>query len=285
MKKVTVLFTPCYKTKYREYVSVDTALYICSIISDTYISEAVEFSGFSDELRFKLKKSDLVFNICYGYSDEKKEISQDEVVKWMDENEILHSAPKYLPHKLCMDKRAYPLILSENLNSPKEIPELTVERVVKKPRFGACGRDIEIFESLEEVKSYDPEKFIFQEYIPGREYTSLFSSEKNFPSLYVGTAEKVCFSEKNIMPLRYVYDVEITKEIMIANEAILSTNYDNSIFGITRTDFKITREGKIYLLDINAMPNIDRSGFAAKIIHASGNSYEKIIKDTIEYFI
>lgn len=297
-KKILILFTESNLTKYKEFINNNTVSDVKNEFSKSgYNVSSFHFYGFTDELLVYVKNFDLVFNICYGLYDanNKIDISQDEVVKWLDEHNITHTTTKYVSHRLAMDKSSYPSITKEieGLISPKELPN-TEGIIIKKPRFGSCHKGIVIYNPLEEINKnnvLDKDNFIYQEYIIGREFSIAVIPDKINKFKILSPVEIV--SEREIFILGVgrgikanycpVIEADVLKNI---NNTMIKLHEKLNLLGLTRIDLKLSKDNKLYLLDINAMPNIDkRQTFLPKMITQSNMTYNDVLRTIVEAFI
>lgn len=299
-KKILILYTESQKTKYKEYISLATVSDVQSGLDklELYDISSTQFVGFTIEFLSYLKEFDLIFNLCYGLYDISRgyDISQDDVIKWLDDNEIKHTTTKYPTHRLAMDKSSYPSI-TEKINgllSPKEMPYVLSGEIIKKPKFGSCHRDMSIYNSIDnpEVKDrFDSDKFIYQEYVKGREFSVAVIPDKLTKFKILAPVEIVSEREVFILGvgggIRANYTPIIEPEVLRnINDCIYQLHENLDLLGITRTDLKLSKNNELYLLDINAMPNIDlRQTFLPSMITQSNMSYNDVLKAIVDGFI
>lgn len=290
IKKIAVLFSTI-PNRYGESASVETAQNLADTLKELgYDASIYKFSGFTNSTISHLKTFDLVFNICYGYCIPKRvDISQEQVVEWLDSAEILHTTTKYKEHLLAMDKAAYPKAIEgvKGLNSPQCLPlGAIVGEVIKKPRFGSCHHDITIYKNAVDISQPLDPKFLYQEYIKGREFTLTVIPElgkKGF--IVLPPTEVICQNEVYIFGngtiVNYAPTLEL-KTLTLLTEAVRKLHTKFNFVGLTRTDFKLTADGKLYLLDINVMPNLD---YIKPILASVGIDYKEALQRIVESVI
>jgi len=267
--RIALLYTTSELTPWKENVNINTLLFIQKNLPAEIFSEILIFEGFTEKMFERLLKFDLIFNLCYGFG----QADQTDVALWLEKNGIKHSASNAKAMLLAQNKALLPHICEQSgLFTPEIITELNYlegERMyIAKPRTGACHRDILIGKgSWFQDKSYLLlNDFILQPYIFGREFSvAVIPSLK--PLTYdilppVEIVQEEC-SEIYIAGQQYgktkrVFNPVLTeKQYNSLTHAALTLHNAIGLKGMSRTDFRLDNSGKIYALDVNAMPNMD----------------------------
>lgn len=292
--RVALLYTESHLTPWKENVNKETLLHLASNAPQDVLPAIIHFEGFEQNLASQLRSFDVVFNLCYGYQD----AGQVEVAEWLSRHGITHTASAPAAMRKAQDKALLPVFCRElGLHTPDilESPEALDDKTLylRKPRFGSCHRGIDIetgawFKARYTLREPD---FLVQPYIQGREFSVGVISNQDgadfeclppveiFPEdgSVVYTAGKAfgkthrCFSPK----LSSHVEAELYR-------AALSLHKHLGLSGMSRTDFRCDAEGRVYVLDVNALPNLDpvRSLMPAICEHA-GISVTELMRRTL----
>jgi predicted ATP-grasp superfamily ATP-dependent carboligase len=231
-----------------------------------------------------VKNADLVFNICYGLYKNGIDLSQVDVVKWLDDNGVKHNVSKYRESQIAMDKTTYSRYLSgiDGLKFPLDADLVPVGTpIIRKYRSGACHIGVETYASKEGIVFDDA--FMYQEYVRGREFSvaAMVTDKIQIMSPYEvvsNVGDELFFFGKNT---RTELNPEISEPLLnrLAH-LIREIHVAIDFVGLTRTDVKVDKDGNIYLLDINTMPNLDRHlTVLSKIFVNSGKTYDEAINE------
>ncbi len=267
--RIALLYTTSELTPWKENVNINTLLFLQKNLPAEIRSEILIFEGFTEKMLEKLFKFDLIFNLCYGFG----QADQTDVALWLEKNGIKHSASNAKAMLLAQNKALLPYICEQSgLFTPDIITEMNYlesERMyIAKPRTGACHRDILIGKgSWFQDKGYLIQNdFILQPYIFGREF-----SVAVIPSIKLLTYEvlppveivqedcsEIYIAGQQYGKTKRVFNPELT-EMQYNSLAHAAITLHNAIGlnGMSRTDFRLDDSGKIYALDVNAMPNMD----------------------------
>ncbi|MCU0341574.1 MAG: ATP-grasp domain-containing protein [Spirosomaceae bacterium] len=268
--KLLYLYSESDFTPWRENINAQTMAALIQATPAFCTPSVAHFVGFTPEFADFLRQFDLVFNVCYGYGV----ADQVEVVRWLDWHDIKHTASSYETQLLAMDKALLPDLCAQvGLDTPAI---LTIEQAalfssnatfIAKHRYGSLHRDMLFFRRdempyamLEQQKDY-----LIQPYIEGREFTVAVIPDAD-------GARPVCLPPLEIIPDdgRTIYvagqsygktfkefypvmDKTFRQKMM---KGILDLHKLLGIKGMSRTDLRVA-EDKIYVLDINTMPNLD----------------------------
>ncbi|MBK7809474.1 MAG: hypothetical protein IPJ51_24800 [Saprospiraceae bacterium] len=267
--KLAYLYTESELTPWKENVNAETLAFLLSQTPLEINAEIVHFDGFNEDMLEKLKKYDLIFNLCYGYKD----AGQTEVAGWLQHYGIKHTASSFDALKIAQDKSILP-----DLCSPIGIltPDIFFETTcleddvlyLSKPRKGSCHRNIHIGKGtwMKNHLSTSDDDLIFQPYIFGREFSVAVipvSGGKYYHAL--PPVEIVPAEQEDI----YIAGQSVVKTIREFGPNLSDSISDDlmdaaeklhkkiGLSGMSRTDFRVDKNGHIYALDVNAMPNMD----------------------------
>lgn len=293
--QVAFLYTESELTPWKENVNGETLLFLCDNAPHGVIPSVIAFEGFSEALLQTLKSYDLVFNLCYGFMD----AGQVEVADWLSINGILHTASTPDAMRLAQDKAMLPEICSRlGLHTPAIFPAVETlsdeELYLRKPRFGSCHRDIDIETGAWFKASYSgtAPDFLLQPYIRGREFSVAVVPQctgivfESLPpvEIYPETGADIYTAGKAFGKTNRQFHPDIPKELAIGlKRAAWALHHQMGLSGMSRTDFRVDAEGTIFVLDVNALPNLDpvRSLLPAICQHA-GIPTEELIDRTIK---
>jgi len=267
--KIAFLYTTSELTPWKENVNKKTLHFLQNNLHPGYSSEIVLFQGFNQKMVQKLKQFDLVYNLSYGF----KNADQVDVVLWLEANTIKHTTSDSYGMKIAQDKAILPYICGKyGLFTPKIISaaeELQNDAIyIAKPRTGACHRGIQIgngswFHEKEYIKRKD---YIIQPYIYGREFSvAVIPSLNNdtyetLPPVEISHEEnsKIFIAGQQYGKTRrnFVPDINLEQNNNLVNDA-LTLHYKMGLKGASRTDFRMDENGNVFVLDVNAMPNMD----------------------------
>lgn len=267
--KLAYLYTKSELTPWKENVNEETLSFLLAQTPSDINADIIHFDGFNDDVLDVLKQYDLIFNLCYGYKD----AGQVEVAGWLDHNKIAHTASRYESMMRAQDKSLLPNIchaldiLTPEIFFENQVLEDT-KIYIAKPRKGSCHRNITI-ESGDWMKKYlDPviNDLLIQPYINGREFSvAVIPSENGQYYMSLPPIEIISESASDI----YIAGNSFGKTYRVLNPA-LSNDLEDMLMehaeclhraiglqGMSRTDFRLSLDGQIYVLDVNAMPNMD----------------------------
>ena len=267
--KLAYLYTESELTPWKENVNAETLAFLLSQTPLEINAEIVHFDGFNEDMLEKLKKYDLIFNLCYGYKD----AGQTEVAGWLQHYGIKHTASSFDALKIAQDKSILP-----DLCSPIGIltPDIFFETTcleddvlyLSKPRKGSCHRNIHIGKGtwMKNHLSTSDDDLIFQPYIFGREFSVAVipvSGGKYYhalPPVEIVPAEQedIYIAGQSLVKTRREFGPNLSYSIFDdLMESAEKLHKKIGLSGMSRTDFRVDKNGHIYALDVNAMPNMD----------------------------
>jgi D-alanine-D-alanine ligase len=267
--KLAYLYTKSELTPWKENVNAETLSFLVSQTPSYITADIIHFDGFNDDVLDVLRNYDLIFNLCYGYKD----AGQVEVAGWLEHNKISHTASNYESMSKAQDKSMLPDICNSlRIFTPEiffETHGLDDGKIyIAKPRKGSCHRNITIESGAWMKKYLDPmiNDLIIQPYVRGREFSvAVIPSENGQYYMSLPPVEIISESHSDI----YIAGSTFGKTYRDLNP-ILSNDVEDALMehaehlhkviglkGMSRTDFRLGIDGHIYVLDVNAMPNMD----------------------------
>lgn len=268
MLKLAYLYTRSELTPWKENVNDETLAFLVEHTPESIQSEVVHFDGFTPEVLARLRTFDLVFNLSYGYET----AGQVEVAAWLEQHGIRHTASRKEAMALAQDKGRLPEMCRVlGLRTPAiyyALSDLNPDIVyIAKPRMGSCHRNISIDTGLNlGLVLSGEEDLIIQPYISGREFSvavipdSLGSGNIALPPIEIEPENKGAIyiagqlmgkTFRNFCP-----ELDDTQRTDLMAQALALHKYIG-LSGMSRTDFRMDERGRIYALDVNAMPNMD----------------------------
>jgi D-alanine-D-alanine ligase len=295
--KLAFLYTKSELTPWKENVSHQTLAYLVANTPAHMDGQIEHFDGFDLEMVEKLRKYDLVFNVCYGYYD----ADQVDIARWLEQMRLPHTASSARRMELAGDKKYLPLLCRQvGLHTPEFI---TLESVFKlnddflylsKPAKGSCHRDIFI-NSGKWMKNHThllPKDAIIQKYISGREFSVAVIPDASLEeNLALPPVEIIPEDEQNIYIAGSQFgktkrDFEPSIDFAVRDalmEAALRMHRIIQLKTMSRTDFRMADDGTIYVLDVNAMPNLDpQKSLMPEICRRNGIPISELIRRVVE---
>lgn len=184
--------------------------------------------------------------------------------------------------KEIFDKAGIPNAPYEVLKAGENTTKLNFPVVVKPPRDGSsvgltcpCSKE-EFAVALERARKVDPEVLV-EEFIPGLEWTVAVIAGESMPVI-------------QIEPKSGVYDYEAKYTSGAALETALDDTEDTlacrrlaveackaiGVRGLARVDFRVTPEGKFYVLEINTLPGFTATSLVPQAAAKAGLSRSEI---------
>lgn len=294
--KIVILYSDSDFTPWKENINSHTIISLAQALSLKHQVTITHFTCMEDCFASFLKRFDLVYNVCYGFDA----YSQTDITEWLDEHEIQHTSSPYKSQRIAQDKSLLPLLCAETglqtpqLLEPGEVFSFT-DLMILKPRFGSLHRGIQLFdESNIPVVDVLNDENIVQPYIFGREFTvAVLPTEDGTDSICLPPVEVVPFEKKEQFIagnasgktfINYEPCLETETKEKIMNH-VLRIHRRMGLKGMSRTDIRL-QNGKVYILDVNAMPNIEpKQSFLPNIAYYNGISYAELVKRMVNFFI
>lgn len=287
-------------TPWMENVNRETTHFVLAHMPTEWNGKIVACRGCNYNLLNQLSDFDVLFNLSYGY----RKMSQVDMARWLEWNRLVHTASSSNAMELAQDKGLLPdicrllgYLTPEIVTKLEELEPDTF--YLSKPRWGSCHRHIQIFKGREidlTAQDYSLD-FIIQPYIYGREFSVAVIPEisnkgysfKGYTSLppveiVPSTEHNLYIAGQEYGPTRRVFDPVLATSVNHQlQEQALTLHLALGLRGMSRTDFRVDHAGRLYVLDINAMPNFDpnRSLFPALCNH-HGVDLTQLIRSVVE---
>lgn len=267
--RLAYLYTESDLTPWKENVNEATLHFLMSHTPAHIEAEVVHFNGFNEDLLELLRTFDIVFNLSYGYLD----AGQVEVAGWLEHNGILHTASSFEALTKAQNKSLLPDICARTGGSTPSIftsvDELENDVLyLSKPRKGSCHRDITIENGawMKEHLTTDGQDLIIQPYIMGREFSvAVIPASRGqyyvaLPPVEIipqgGSKVYVAGQSFGATYREFTPGLSDFQEDKLMIQAELLHKHIG-LKGMSRTDFRMSAYGEIFVLDVNAMPNMD----------------------------
>lgn len=292
---ILILYSDSAFTPWKENINAHTITSLVQALSLQHHVTITHFNCMDECFASFLKRFDLVYNVCYGFDS----YSQTDIVEWLDEHEIPHTASSLQAQLTAQDKGLLPLLCSEmGLHTPRLLDTEEILQfkgtMLLKPRFGSLHRGIHIFNEQQIPFNLilDRENIV-QPYINGKEYTvAVLPTEDGDGSICLPPVEVVPFEQKekfiagNASGKTYInYEPAIEKSLRerIMNH-VLRLHRRIGLRGMSRTDVRVL-DNKVYILDVNAMPNIEpKQSFLPNIGYYNGITYAELVNRMVNCF-
>lgn len=296
--RLAYLYTASELTPWKENVNEATLNFLMAHTPTQIEAAIVHFDGFNESLLDRLKTFDVVFNLSYGYLD----AGQVEVAGWLEHNEILHTASSFDALTKAQNKSLLPDITTKTGgNTPPiftSVDDLENDVLyLSKPRKGSCHRDITIQNGAWMKKHLNTVglDLIIQPYITGREFSvAVIPSANGQYYMALPPVEIVPENGSEVYVAGHSFGKTYRKfspelsdfqedQLMIQAELLHKVI---ALKGMSRTDFRMAEDGTIFVLDVNAMPNMDpeKSLMPALCLHHGvdiSNLIQRVISNTI----
>ncbi len=192
-------------------------------------------------------------------------------------------------HKIGIDKQETKRVASTcGINTPAE---KSAPPFFAKPRFGGSSVATKVCESTDEFRELAEKnpgmEFVTEELIRGREFTvGVVESNKKTLALPVieivpkgsffdfenkynpeKLAEEICPAQ-----ISETFAKELQRQALVIHNKIGARH-------LSRSDFMVTSDGKIYFLEINTIPGMTKTSLVPKMVHAAGLSLPTLLKE------
>jgi D-alanine-D-alanine ligase len=293
--KIIILYSDSEFTPWKENINIQTVISLAQALSLCHQVTVTHFNCMEDCFASFLQKFDLVYNVCYGFEN----YSQTDITAWLDENGIRHTSSSYKSQCIAQDKSLLPLLCAETgLHTPPLLETGEVfsytGTMILKPRFGSLHRGIKVFDekNIPVAEVLNPENIV-QPYIFGREFTiAVLPTEDGRGSICLPPVEVIPFEQKEMFIagnasgrtfINYEPNLEDqVREKMMAH--VLRIHRRMGLKGMSRTDVRVAGN-KIYILEVNAMPNIEpKQSFLPNIAYYNGITYAELVTRMVNCF-
>jgi D-alanine-D-alanine ligase len=243
---------------------------------------------------------DLVFNALHGAGGEDGQIQG--VLEWLgipytgsDITACALSIDKHLTKKLFaaeglptaawdtfdLSGGTLPL-LPGSLNPP----------IVVKPRASGSSAGVSIVRTHEEwtrtmiAASTRTTSLLAEEYIAGREFTCAVLGEDALPVIEILSSDELLTYHAKYTPggSRHLVPAPIDRDLTARLQMLaLSVHRLIGLRDCSRTDFIVTKEGRPYILEVNALPGLTPQSLLPDAAQSAGISYEALIDRLVGY--
>lgn len=243
------------------------------------------------------KDVDAVFIALHGGYGENGGVQAD-----LDALKLPYTGPGSKSSRVTMDKILTKRVLDkagiataryEVLERGNDKTRIKLPLVVKPPRDGSSVGVSKVTEpgqwaeALAKARAADPKgEVLVEEYIPGREWTVSIVGDKALPVVEIQAANGwYGYAEKYTAgTTHYVFpEDEADKPALAAcqKEALAAFKAVGGR-GMSRVDFRVTPEGKPYVLEINTIPGFTATSLLPKAAAKAGMDFAALVKRLVE---
>jgi D-alanine-D-alanine ligase len=256
-------------------------------------AQSLDFDGrFVDALREI--RPDVVFNALHGTGGEDGTIQG--VLEWLG---IPYTGSDLTSCALAMDKHlTKKLLAAEGLPTPAWdtfdlaggtlplLPGSLNLPLVVKPRASGSSAGVSIVRTHEEwtkaMIGLSPRttQIVVEEFIPGREFSSGVLGEEALPLVEIIASDEFYSYDAKYKPggSRHLVPAPIDGDLTARLQMLaLSVHRMLGLRDYSRTDFIVTKEGRPYILEINALPGLTPLSLLPDEAKAAGISFEALI--------
>ncbi|MEO0278390.1 MAG: D-alanine--D-alanine ligase [candidate division WOR-3 bacterium] len=280
-----------------------------SLKSGKAVAEALRRKGYNvieidvgEDFLSRLDEFDVAFNILHGKEGE------DGIIQGiMSFVKKPYTGPGVLGAALGMNKLVSKKILSfhgirtprfkvlrkNNISLPGEdtLSEIEFPVVVKPVDEGSTigvsivRNDKEYEEAVQEAFKYSDEVLV-EEYIDGREITVGVLGEEVLPPIEIipksGFYDYASKYTKGLTEYRVPALLEKDIEEMAKSWALIAHRalYQKSV---SRSDFRVDKNGNLYFLEINSIPGMTETSLIPKAAQAAGISFDDVVEIILSY--
>jgi D-alanine-D-alanine ligase len=262
-------------------------------------AQSLDFDGrFVDALREI--KPDVVFNALHGTGGEDGTIQG--VLEWMG---IPYTGSDLTSCALAMDKHlTKKLLAAEGLPTPAWdtfdlaggtlplLPGSLNLPLVVKPRASGSSAGVSIVRTHEEwtkaMINVAPKttQILAEEFIPGREFSCGILGEEALPLVEIIAQDEFYSYDAKYKPggSRHLVPAPIDGDLTARLQMLaLSVHRLLGLRDYSRTDFIVTKEGRPYILEINALPGLTPLSLLPDEARAAGISFDALIERLLQY--
>ncbi len=244
--------------------------------------------------KLKLIKPDIVFNCLHGKFGEDGKIQ-----KILEKLRIPYTHSGVVSSEIAMDKiKSKKFFIKNKILTPdykvirkiKDINNyLSKKKFIIKPFNEGSSVGVKIFDKITKknlksiiklLKEY--KKLIQEEFIEGKEVQSAILGKYKLGAIeiipkrkFYDFKAKYSFSAKT----KHVMPAKIKKKLYNKlNNIALRAHRAIGCKGVTRSDFRVSKNGKIYLLEINTQPGMTKLSLVPEIAGHYGMSFNQLVK-------
>ncbi len=262
-------------------------------------AQSLDFDGrFVDALREI--RPDVVFNALHGTGGEDGTIQG--VLDWLG---IPYTGSDLTSCALAIDKHlTKKLLAAEGLPTPAWdtfdlsggtlplLPGSLNLPLVVKPRASGSSAGVSIVRTHEEwtkaMIGTAPRttEIIAEEYVAGREFSSAILGEEALPLVEIIAGDEFYSYDAKYKPggSRHLVPAPLDADLTARLQMLaLSVHRMLGLRDYSRTDFIVTREGRPYILEINALPGLTPLSLFPDEARVAGISFEALIERLIQF--
>jgi D-alanine-D-alanine ligase len=222
-------------------------------------AQSLDFDGrFVDALREIAP--DVVFNALHGTGGEDGTIQG--ILEWLG---IPYTGSDVTSCALAMDKHLTKKLLTAEGSIVRTHEEWTKAMINVAPRTT---------------------QVIAEEYIPGREFASGVLGEEALPLVEIIAGDEFYSYDAKYKPggSRHLVPAPIDDDLTARLQMLaLSVHRLLGLRDYSRTDIIVTKEGRPYILEINALPGLTPLSLLPDEVRAAGISFEALIERLLQY--
>jgi D-alanine-D-alanine ligase len=299
MSKVRVAVVMGGPSAERE-VSIETGQAVMRALATIgHDAQSLDFDGrFVDALREI--RPDVVFNALHGTGGEDGTIQG--ILEWLG---IPYTGSDLTSCALAMDKHiTKKLLAAEGLPTPAWdtfdlaggtlplLPGSLNLPLVVKPRASGSSAGVSIVRTHEEwtkaMIGVAPKttQVVAEEFIPGREFSSGVLGEEALPLVEIIASDEFYSYDAKYKPggSRHLVPAPIDADLTARLQMLaLSVHRLLGLRDYSRTDFIVTKEGRPYILEINALPGLTPLSLLPDEARAAGISFEALIERLLQF--
>lgn len=184
--------------------------------------------------------------------------------------------------KQIFDKAGIPNAPYEVLGPSDTATKLNFPVVVKPPRDGSsvgltcpCSKD-EFAAALARAREVDPEVLV-EEFIPGLEWTVAVIAGETLPVIQIEPKSGVYdYEAKYTAGAAVETPLDDTEATLKCRDLALKACEAIGVRGLARVDFRVTPEGKFYVLEINTLPGFTATSLVPQAAAKAGMSRSEL---------
>lgn len=243
---------------------------------------------------------DIVFNALHGTCGEDGQIQG--VLEWLG---LPYTGSDIVSCALSLDKHlTKKLLAAEGLPTPAWdtfdlsggtlplLPGSLNPPIVVKPRASGSSAGVSIVRTHEEwtrtmiAASSRTQALLAEEYVAGREYSCGVLGEDALPVVEILSSDELFSYDAKYTPggARHLIPAPIDRDLTSRLQMLaLSVHRLIGLRDYSRTDFIVTKEGRPYILEVNALPGLTPQSLLPDEAQHAGISYEALIERLVQY--
>ncbi len=282
--RLLILYTPRARTPFHEHVGDDQLAAMAGALADG--GWQVELAAYApDQIAATLARTrpELVFNLAYGFEGPAGRELQPETARRLEELCARCVGATAGAQQVAQDKhRTSEVARRAGIGVPRRVSagDAWAGWVVRKPRFGACHRDVTIVDR-QALPAWNDSEYVVESYIAGEEYTvgvlQLGDTPIALPVMRLAFAQPAQPHTADFA--RFPWSAVIERDDRYALRALALRCFRVlDLQDYARFDIRIGPHGPV-LLDANALPNLAPGvSVFPRLAHAQGLAYPELIR-------